>query len=96
MGFCLEYTLAEHTKQRFNKISNCSPKHSLVAGFVYLSEESICALILHFDPLCKPLPCLADAKVHHVAMQIKIELRGNATLLEPWDPKETFIPKSSG
>lgn len=57
LGFCLEYTLAESTKQRFNKISNSSPKHSLVAGFVCLSEESTCALILHFDPLCKPF-CL--------------------------------------
>lgn len=29
-------------------------------------------------------------------MQIKIELRGNATLLEPRDPQETFITKSAG
>lgn len=56
LGF-LSWVHSQRAPNRFNKIENSSSKHSSVAGFVHLSEESTCALILHFDPLCKPF-CL--------------------------------------
>jgi len=40
-----------------------------------------------------PSLCLADAEA---AMQVKIELERNVTLLELWELEDTLIPKSAG